>query len=418
MTLTDKVLSKLFSLAKRHHFIKVLSKPVYQYLAKIRLRIRNFGKNKVVFSPVSEFWTSSEKWAESAGNTQNRPHFIKIDQSETIQRNLPGTIDKTVHWKFRQNLKRELPGTFLVKIPEGRVTGQGYVINSRNELLGDLSKVIHKADYLTDYSSHPVLKSELPPVERINGKVAVLSVPFAGTNYYHWMMDLLPRLKLIEKGGVSLDSIDYFVVNDNVSRFQQETLRHLGISRGKVLVSQWHPHIQATELIVPSFPCDTGNFAEWQCNWLREVFAPKEKAEPFRRLYLNRRKVSYRKILNEQAIEDLLIPMGFESIDPANYSILEQARMFSEAEIIIAPHGAALTNLVFCQPHTKVIELLHHSAVNLMFWAISEAVGLDYHYLLAEGERPADEVDLYENFVNLRFSTEDLSKMLTRHNIL
>ncbi|MCB0841509.1 MAG: glycosyltransferase family 61 protein, partial [Bacteroidetes bacterium] len=95
-----------------------------------------------------------------------------------------------------------------------------------------------------------------------------------------------------------------------------------------------------------------------------------------------------------------------------NLSVMEQAKMLSEAEAVMCPHGAGLTNIVFCQPGTKIIELLHHSAVNEMYWVISNAIGLDYSYLLSEGERPEDYVDPYENFVDMSFPLDDLGKLL------
>ena len=109
-----------------------------------------------------------------------------------------------------------------------------------------------------------------------------------------------------------------------------------------------------------------------------------------------------------------LAKRGFESIAPENLSVMEQAQLLSEAEAVIAPHGAGLTNIVFCQPETKIIELLHHSAVNEMYWVISNAIGLDYSYLLTEGKRPEDFVDPYENFVDLSFSLDDMGKLLDK----
>ncbi|MCB0841629.1 MAG: glycosyltransferase family 61 protein, partial [Bacteroidetes bacterium] len=156
---------------------------------------------------------------------------------------------------------------------------------------------------MKEYKDHPQLQEKLPPTELIKGRVATISVPYAGTNYYHWMLDLLPRLDLIERGGVSLDSIDYFIVNDYASRFQRDTLTHLGIGKDRILESQWHPHIQAEELIVPSLPGDTGQFPTWPCKWVQKKFWPEKLEKPFRRIYLNRNKVSYRKVSNEPELE-------------------------------------------------------------------------------------------------------------------
>jgi capsular polysaccharide biosynthesis protein len=65
-------------------------------------------------------------------------------------------------------------------------------------------------------------------------------------------------------------------------------------------------------------------------------------------------------------------------------SVIEQAALFSQAEIIIAPHGSGLTNLIFCQPNTKVIELFSPNYVYHCYWWISNLVELDYYYYIGE----------------------------------
>lgn len=417
MSVFDHIIPRLFAMAKKNFFIKRLLRPFYRVLARVRLELRLIGKKKIRYPQVSSFIVSTKEWADPSSDAAFSPEYISLDKAEIITRNLPHTIGGPIHWKFGQNLEQKLPETFLLKLPMGRSLFQGFVVTQENELLGEVSKMISRSDFVEDYDQHPVLRTKSPPVEFLEGKVAVLSVSFAGTNYYHWLLDLLPRLALIERGGESLDSIDYFVVNDRASRFQRETLDHLGIPKDKIIESHWHPHIQATELIVPSFPCDTGHFARWQVDWLQQKFGTRNPAKPFRRLYLNRRKVSYRKVENESDIETFLEQHGFESIDPGNYSIQEQVRLFSEAEILIAPHGAALANIVFCQPGTKVVELLHPRAVNLMFWTLSETIGLSYHYFLAEGGLPDPGEDPYDNFTEMRFSLETLSRMLKHLNL-
>ncbi len=88
--------------------------------------------------------------------------------------------------------------------------------------------------------------------------------------------------------------------------------------------------------------------------------------------------------MNEDEILNLLKSYGFTVIVLESMSVLEQAALFSQAKIIISPHGSGLTNLVFCQPGTKVIELFTPNYVYHCYWWISNLIGLDYYYLLGE----------------------------------
>jgi capsular polysaccharide biosynthesis protein len=77
--------------------------------------------------------------------------------------------------------------------------------------------------------------------------------------------------------------------------------------------------------------------------------------------------------------------LGFTVVAPETLSFAEQARLFAGAEAVVAPHGAALANAVFCRPGTRIVELFAPGYVNVCYWALANQVGLDYRYLLARG---------------------------------
>ena len=45
----------------------------------------------------------------------------------------------------------------------------------------------------------------------------------------------------------------------------------------------------------------------------------------------------------------------------------DQVALFRDAETVVAPHGGGLTNLVFCDPGTKVIELFPAANIDLYY---------------------------------------------------
>ena len=76
-----------------------------------------------------------------------------------------------------------------------------------------------------------------------------------------------------------------------------------------------------------------------------------------KRIYVRRENVSYRKILNEADLIEKLRKNGFEIFNPNHFEILEQMKIFSEAELIVSPHGSNLSNIIFCKKGTQVIEI-------------------------------------------------------------
>ena len=89
-------------------------------------------------------------------------------------------------------------------------------------------------------------------------------------------------------------------------------------------------------------------------------------------------------MLNEEDVFSQLERYGFEFYDPDQED--NHPLDFNQADIIIAPHGAALANLVFCQPGTKVLELIPTDHPFGYFYTLSQTNNLNYAYLMGQSE--------------------------------
>ena len=290
---------------------------------------------------------------------------------------------------------------FVVTIPQGRtwiapqknswiVCDALAVITPDNYLLGDLSRyypwMLPGCRY-PERNEHSIFElDKIPSVEKIEGKVALLS-SLAGHVYYHWMFDVLPRIELMQRSQIELKEIDWFVVNSLSKPYQRETLELLGIPQDKILESDRHCHIQATQLIVPSFP----GYMDWippgTMEFLRQAFLPKidlAKTNLGKKIYISRSKAKNRQVINEARVTKLLSTQGFQTVFLEQMSVLEQIAVFANAEVIIAPHGSGLTNLVFCSPDTRVVELFSPNYLRTDYWMISRHLKLQHYYLVGD----------------------------------
>ena len=296
-------------------------------------------------------------------------------------------------------IKAALP--FVVAIPEGRVWSAPQknswlicnataVMTPDNYLLGDLSRDFPW--YLPpcptkELTNHTIFGlEELPDMTRVSGKVVLLTA-LSGHIYYHWMLDVLPRLEILRLSGIDLDSVDRFVVNYSDKPFQQETLSWLGIPPEKIISSDRTSFIQAEELIVPSFP----GYLDWvpygTIRFLRQTFLANLNLENSRygtKIYISRDRAKHRKIINEKAVRELLTQQGFQIVYLEELNVLEQVALFAKARAILTPHGSGLTNLVFCSPKTKVIELFSPQYLRTDYWMISQELDLQHYYCLGE----------------------------------
>jgi hypothetical protein len=297
--------------------------------------------------------------------------------------------------------KVEIPAAYVLKIPEGRVVGEhGAVVTPDHKLLLDVSWPVGtlRSCVLQDHDDVPdgeeFFVDAALPVRHISGTVAVLSA-FYGRTYFHWMWDVLPRLGILQDGGVDLDDIDMFVVPGYFSGFQFETLNALGIGRSRIISSLKHRNIRADQLLVPSLPRRSGVVPTWTVEYLRRAFPPLEPAGSSfpSRIYVVRRATDHGLLDGEDKLISQLARYGFQPLAMEDYSLREKAWLLGRAEAIIGPSGGGLANVVFCSPGTKVIELRVQPVPVMEAWDIANRCKLDFYDVLpsgyGEGSSPA-----------------------------
>jgi hypothetical protein len=88
------------------------------------------------------------------------------------------------------------------------------------------------------------------------------------------------------------------------------------------------------------------------------------------RIYISRsRGRSVRQIVNEEELMKYLEPFGFRRVFMEDLEVKDQIRLFSEAEIIITPHGSALAFSTFCSENATIIEILDKPLTELKHYS-------------------------------------------------
>jgi hypothetical protein len=76
---------------------------------------------------------------------------------------------------------------------------------------------------------------------------------------------------------------------------------------------------------------------------------------------------------------------GWETVTLTGMSTEKQIELFSAASHVISTHGAGLTNLLWCQPGTKVIEISQKELLEKKVYPVlSHHLGLSHHVLLGK----------------------------------
>ena len=413
------------------HWLKRNLRPSWRKLRRMPHRVNLFAVRIAVrifpliaierhrLYPPARYCSTTAEWISTAGNDINAS-ITRVDAASIVSNPLPKTIHKGVRQQFLTDETYAYPETFVATIPRGRVLKRGLVITPDGQLLQDVSTYFPDPPETLASSISVEWKFEkLTPIE---GRVAVLTTDGANL-YYHWLFQLLPRFELIRRAGIETSRIDYFVVNSQKSRFQRETLALLGIDHAKIIASDQVPYLTARELVVPSVPLGGGCFRPWMTDFLRASFLSmnhKKIRSSGRRLYISRAKAGYRRVLNEPDVVELLRRRGFETAAFETLSVSQQAAAMASCDAVVAPHGGGLSNIVFCSPGTKVIEIFSPELVAGYFWKLSNQMNLDYYYLLGKGAPATLQVDYPQSWnagTDIEVDLEMLEKTLTLANI-
>jgi len=80
--------------------------------------------------------------------------------------------------------------------------------------------------------------------------------------------------------------------------------------------------------------------------------------------------------LNEDELFEAVAPFGFERVVPGELSVTDQIAAFSSARVIVAAHGAGLTNMIFTPPGAAIVEITSTAIEHMdLFRMLSSATG-------------------------------------------
>ena len=317
---------------------------------------------------------------------QTVPHILRAyADTPLFTEPPPSSSGGKLVWSASQ---RKRPSkTHLASVPSGIVFPTGAVFDHRGQFV---EMVSHDYDFLDNPQQKKhrfVLRPHrvFPRIHRFRHDVVTLTASNQKF-YFHWIFEILPRLWLAEQAGCG--GGPFFVEAE--LPFQQQTLGVLGVTEPRRIDPLEMGAISASNLIIPCHRIAPGHaFPEWSIRFLRDRLLPKanegRRSSP-KRLYVSRRNARHRRVLNEPEIVSFLAGYGFQSIQAEELTFCDQMSLFRDAEIVIAPHGGGLANLVFCTPGAKVIELFPPVNIDL-YYRFATQLGLNYLFVKS-GDSP------------------------------
>ncbi|MEI7957572.1 MAG: glycosyltransferase family 61 protein [Verrucomicrobiota bacterium] len=296
--------------------------------------------------------------------------LIYPESVETAE--LPKTVEPEDAGGFAQHLVRTHAPAYVYRIPEAFYLGKhGAVLDKDRRVFSDLLDA--KAEYF-----QPEMNKNRAFL--CDGDALVLT---ASANHFHWLVKMLPRLHLLERAGLSLDAFETLLINRPLKAHQEAYPLLPQLSNKPMQVVRRNDFWICRNLYTCSIP---HNVPRWATEGIRELFARHLVAQDGKpkAIYLTRGDSGKRCVRNEAEVRACLEKRGFVTVDFSQCSFLEQIQWMASAEVIVAPHGAALANLVFAREGTRLLEIFAHSENQKCYWMIARHNRLVYHYCMAE----------------------------------
>ncbi|MBC7367806.1 MAG: glycosyltransferase family 61 protein [Undibacterium sp.] len=332
------------------------------------------------------------------GSTRMKPDIPPIDLGG------PAQATEEVRAFLRRPETTPPPTQSVAGLPNGRVFGAGVVLAPDGRSIArDVS-----LDFGHPDDTHWLLNDKkIRPPQVLAGRTAVIASTLGG-GYCHWLLDELPRLLSLKKTeGASA------LIAHSAAECSRTALQLFGWT-GALIEPARRGHWQSEELIVPSLPGWTGRATAPQIQMIREFVEPLQAKATVagERIYISRMLARRRRVTNDAAVIAELAGHGFVEVKLEELSWEEQIAVFRYAKVVVAPHGAGLANLAFCERGTRVIEFFGRAYLNGCFWQIAALRGLHYQPLVPVGSEPLSQ-NPKNNRLDITVDLEQLRAALT-----
>lgn len=235
-------------------------------------------------------------------------------------------------------------------------------------------------------------------------RAAICLVQAGNYNYYHFFIETLSRLVLVDevdeyrKLPILVDSV---VMNNKnfcellhkcnkygheiiwIGKNEHYTVEHLIYASSAVFMPG---NLKNRELIKLDDFMMSG--------WLLRILKSRCQSELSgavhkRRIFVSRKNTTNSRLINEKEVIKFFVEFGFDVVFPEELSVSEQSYLFASADIIVATSGAAMANILFCEPGTTVVCIIPREHNFYLYSSMANLLGMNYKVINADIVRKA-----------------------------
>lgn len=335
--------------------------------------------------------------------------YVQFDLTDrnSANRIFEHTFGEAPKWLELKAAKLRLPAckifynAYLVK--------DGIIVNDKNEVVWD--SILSSNRYLDiQYANHYILSKKKRKCQVVDYCIT-LDSPLAN-NYFHWLFESLAGI--IDYDFEKAEDLK-FIISSGAAKYIHESLAFFFNIKHSAIIKKETIFIKAKKLILPSltffrlYPLEDYSSIYDPAIFIRlnnSVKSKINKHHKTRNILISRAKAWQRRLVNEKQVisEFQQLGMPLELVESEGLSFKEQIELFASSKIIICAHGAGMSNIVFAQEKSIVIELFPGSRlVRDAFFYYQLTKALDFHHLIMKVDsiNSAEDMELHLDQIQL-----------------
>lgn len=200
-------------------------------------------------------------------------------------------------------------------------------------------------------------------------------------NYFHWFCDALPRLLAM----MNVIENPHLLIPESYKNLDYVMKSLEAFSVNKVTFIPENVLCRARKIFFPTYIAESGHYNDSLMreirSRLRKYFSNRSSVHLGDKLYISREKANRRKVLNETELVSFLNKYGFQKVVLEDFSFEEQVSIVLNVKCLIGNHGAGLTNMLFMESGSKILELRRQGdCFNNCYFSLASALGIRYYY--------------------------------------
>lgn len=327
------------------------------------------------------------------GNAAGVRRHALLAEAGTYFRHQPCRIDtaEMEPWAFQypplgDSSMQRTRQVVCYELRDARVTSQGCVITRDGHVIRESLGNLLTVDGLRLKGLRPLdpagrtFEQDLQPSRQVEAPCLLLKRAW-WRNFGHWLLEAAAPLALMRARG--LLSPDLHLVT---GRFEEPpmiatvaaTLRALWPWPDLAVEEHDDEEMVAFDRLYYVTPVHDYTLQEpATVQALRDYLVPPPGPPGPRRIFIDR-EAKLRRLVNQDEVRALCVAFGCQPVQPVAYPLLEQVRLFRDAEVIVGIKGSDFVNAMFCAPWASLVVLSPADFPDPMVWDLSAHGPLNY----------------------------------------